>query len=147
MTAAEVDESVAAALLDRFEDVGLIDDAAYARAIVRTRFAERHLARRAIAQELSRKGISAEHALEALEQIGPDDEQVAAEHLVRVRLRRTEGLPAEVRTRRALAALVRKGYAPGVALASIRAALATEADDGLHSGDGVLDGDDGFAGL
>ncbi len=43
-------------ILDRFEEVGLVDDAQYAEMIVRTRHAERGLSRRAISTELRRRG-------------------------------------------------------------------------------------------
>lgn len=128
LAAKGVDESVADGLLDRFENVGLLDDAALAAMIVRTRFAEKKQSRRAIAQELNRKGIPGPIAEIALDQVDDDDESSAALELARARLRRTTGLSREVRIRRALGALGRKGYSSGVAMASIRAALAEEGD-------------------
>ena len=122
-----IDEHVAGALLDRFEDVGLVDDEDYAARIVRTRFAERHQARRAIAHELTRKGIAPETAERALGQVDADDEAAAALDLARSRLRRTASLARDVRIRRAMGALSRKGYSPGVAMASIHEVLGEEA--------------------
>src|SRR5690625_5873828 len=52
LTDREVSAEIAEELLDRFEEVGLIDDAEYAAMLVRTRHNERGQARRAIAQEL-----------------------------------------------------------------------------------------------
>ena len=133
LTAKGVEESITERLLNRFEEVGLLDDAALAAMIVRTRFAEKKQSRRAIAQELGRKGLSGPVAEVALAQLDDDDESVAALDLARVRLRRTAGLSRDVRMRRALGALGRKGYSSGVAMASIRAALAEEeatSDDG-----------------
>lgn len=129
LAAKGVEEPIIERLLDRFEQVGLIDDGELAAMIVRTRFAEKKQSRRAIAQELTRKGISGPVADAALDQLDDDDESQAALELARARLRRTVGLSPEVRIRRALGALGRKGYAPGVAMASIRAALADEAAD------------------
>ena len=126
LAAKGVEESIAERLLDRFEQVGLIDDGELAAMIVRTRFAERKQSRRAIAQELTRKGISGPVAEAALDQLDDDDESQAALELARARLRRTVGLSPEVRMRRALGALGRKGYASGVSMASIRTALAEE---------------------
>lgn len=128
LAAQGVDEAIVERLLDRFEQVGLLDDAELAAMIVRTRFAEKKQSRRGIAQELGRKGITAPVAEVALAQIDDDDESRAALELARARLRRTTGLSREVRIRRALGALGRKGYAPGVAMSSIRAALAEEGD-------------------
>ena len=44
-------------MLDRFTEVGLIDDAAFARAWVSSRQAGRGLARRALSAELRAKGV------------------------------------------------------------------------------------------
>jgi len=78
MARKDVPDDVAQRVLDRFTEVGLIDDAEYARMVVRTRHAERGLSRRAIAVELRRRGIDDELAGEALEQLYSDDEETAA---------------------------------------------------------------------
>ena len=127
----DVPESVATRLLDRFTDVGLIDDAAYAEMLVRTRHAERGLSRRALAVELRRRGVDDETAAEALEQVGDDAEVEAARRLVERKLASTRGLDAVTRQRRTLAALGRRGYAPGLVARLVREALGREgeADD------------------
>jgi regulatory protein len=122
-------EHVVGPLLDRFDEVGLVDDAGYAHLIVRTRHAERGLARRAIAVELRRRGIDDDTAAEALGQVEPDDERAAADTLARRLVARTRGLDRDVRVRRAAAALARKGYGAGVAFAAVREALAAEGED------------------
>ena len=71
----EVPDEVATELLDRFTEVGLIDDSAYARQWVESRHRSRGLAPRALAQELRRKGVGDEEAKEALEQIDEDDQR------------------------------------------------------------------------
>ncbi len=63
---------VAARVLDRFEEVGLIDDAEFARSLVRTRQASRGLAGRALRQELRRNGVDDEVATAALAELDPD---------------------------------------------------------------------------
>lgn len=136
LTVKGVDDSITEGLLDRFERVGLLDDAALAAMIVRTRFAEKKQSRRAIAQELNRKGIPGPVAEVALAQLDDDDESHAALDLARARLRRTVGLERDVRIRRALGALGRKGYSSGVAMASIRTALDEERAAGLGRDDG-----------
>ena len=83
----DVPAELAARLLDRFEEVGLIDDGAFARAWVASRQPGKGLARRALAQELRRKGIDDEVAREALDEIEPEDEEAAARALVRKKLR------------------------------------------------------------
>jgi regulatory protein len=94
--------------------------------IVRTRFTERGQSRRAIAQELRRKGIDDETATQALSQVDEEDESEAALDVARARLRRTTSLEHAVRVRRALGALGRKGYSSAVAMQAIRTALAEE---------------------
>lgn len=121
-----VPDEVATQLLDRFEEVGLVDDAAFARAWVasRGRAEGRALARRALAQELRRKGVTDEVAREALDEIDPADEEAAARALVRRKLRSMSKLSPEVRTRRLLGMLARKGYPGGLAMAAIRSEMA-----------------------
>ncbi|WP_172121114.1 regulatory protein RecX [Actinomyces faecalis] len=120
----EVDARVAQEVLDRLEAVGLIDDAAYAAVLARTRFAQKGAARRAIAEELRRKGLGEDVISLALAQIDSSDEQEAALALARKKLRSTANLAPEVRRRRALALLARKGYSASVATQAYERALA-----------------------
>lgn len=140
LAGAEIREDVVASLLDRFEAVGLIDDAGLAAMIVRTRFAERGQSRRAIAQELSRKGFTAAIAQDALAQIEDHAEWAAALDLARSKLRRTQGLGHEVRIRRTLGMLGRKGYSADIALRAIRGALEELSDDFQADQLGEVDG-------
>lgn len=126
-----VPAEVATRILDRFTEVGLIDDAAYARAWIGSRLAGRGLARRALAAELRRKGVPDEIARAALDEVDPDDEIEAARRLVRRKLRTTAGLAPQVRTRRLVAMLARKGFGAGIAYAVVREEVA-EAADLLH---------------
>ena len=134
-----VPDEVAHRLLDRFEEVGLIDDAAFARAWVDSRQTGRGLARRALAQELRRKGVSDEVAREALDEVDPEAETEAARLLVRRKLRTMGRLDHPTRMRRLSAMLARKGYPPGVALGVVREELAEAGDPGdpVDTGDSV----------
>jgi regulatory protein len=125
-----VPAEVATRLLDRFEEVGLIDDAAFARSWVESRRAGRGLARRALAQELRRKGVPDDVAGEVLDGIDPEDEHEAARDLVRRKLRTMGRLDQQARMRRLTAMLARKGYPPGVAFGVVRDALAQARDEG-----------------
>lgn len=129
LAAKNVPSEIAGALLDRFEEVGLVDDGAFARAWVASRQPGKGLARRALAQELRRKGIDDEVAREALDQIDPDDECEVARALVRKKLRSLGGVDEKVATRRLVGMLARKGHAPGVAYAVIREELGAEIED------------------
>ncbi|MCL1871472.1 MAG: recombination regulator RecX [Promicromonosporaceae bacterium] len=122
-------EHVAAQVLDRLDEVGLVDDAGYAQMVVRTRHAERGLARRAIAVELRRRGIDDDTAADALDQVDDEDERAAAERLAHKLVARTRGLDRDARVRRAASALARKGYGPGLAFAAVKGALAAEGED------------------
>jgi regulatory protein len=124
-----IPEGVADEVLARFEDVGLIDDAAFARAWVESRHYGRGLAGRALSAELRQRGVAADEIRAALdEQLSPDAEADAARRLVERRIAGTRGLPADQRTRRLAGMLARKGYPPGLAYRVIREALEAEGD-------------------
>lgn len=123
----EIPEDVAAEVLDRYEEVGLIDDAAFAAAWVESRHAVRGLGRRALAQELRQRGVAKELADLALEQVGADDEEEAARELARRKLRgMSAALDRQVRTRRLVGALARRGYSEGLAFRVVKEVLAEE---------------------
>lgn len=132
MAQRNVPEEIAAKVLDRFTEVGLIDDAAYAEMLVRTRHNERGLAGRALAQELHRKGVDAETANEALAAVQPEDEAERALELVRRKARSTTGVDPVKRRRRLVSMLARKGYGPGVALRAVDEVLGEEKDAESH---------------
>jgi regulatory protein len=127
-----VDEHVALDVLDRLEDVRLIDDAAYAEAWVRSRHAGRGLARRALGHELRQRGVAEPLVAEALEGVTVEDEHDAARALVDRKLAGTRQLGVETRIRRLVGMLARKGYSGGVAMRVVREALADERELSLH---------------
>lgn len=120
-----VDEQVAAEVLDRYSDVGMIDDAAFARAWVSSRHQGRGLARRALGSELRRRGVDTGIIGEALEQVDPEAEAATARALVDRKLRTTTGEPATI-VRRLVGMLARKGYPPGLAYRVVKEALAED---------------------
>ncbi|WP_460845891.1 regulatory protein RecX [Nocardioides ultimimeridianus] len=133
-----VPEEIAVRLLDRFEEVGLIDDEAFARAWVDSRQRTRGLARTALQQELRRKGIDDETTRTVLAEVDSDDEAATARALVRKKLRSMAGLAPEVATRRLVGMLARKGYGPGLAFAVVRSELdaaGVDPDDPCDGGD------------
>lgn len=129
LAARAVPEEVAERVLDRFAEVGLVDDAAFAESWVRSRHAARGLSRRALRHELRQKGVDDETAGAAVADIDPDDEVAAAVALVARRLPSTRRLPTEVRVRRLAGMLARKGYPSGLAMRVVRDALADEGRD------------------
>jgi regulatory protein len=118
-----VPDEVAARLLDRFEEVGLVDDAAFAREWVGQRQSGRGLARRALQQELRRKGIEDEVAAEVLDEITDDSEVEAARMLVRAKLRSVRGLDQDKAIRRLVGMLARKGHNSAVAYRVVKEEL------------------------
>ena len=119
-----VDPHVAKEVLDRLEAAGVVNDGAYAAALARTRFAEKGAARRAIAEELRLKGVGEGPIRAALTQVDDEDEAAAALALARRKLAATRGLDPDVRRRRALALLGRKGYSAPAAADAVDAAWA-----------------------
>jgi regulatory protein len=122
-----IPDDVAGSVLERFDEVGLIDDAAFAGQWVRSRHAHRGLARRAIAVELRRKGVADEVAGEALAEVDGESEERRARQLVDRKLRSLTIASTEQRAaagRRLVGMLARKGYGAGVAYRVVREALA-----------------------
>jgi regulatory protein len=111
-----VPEDVAEAVLDRFEDVGLIDDADFAEMWVRSRFAAKGLSKSALRRELVSKGVDGGVAEEALSELSDDEEMGAARELVQRRMRPfppDDPAARERELRRLVGMLARKGHPPG----------------------------------
>jgi regulatory protein len=132
-----VPEEVAERLLARFEEVGLVDDESFARSWVQSRQAGKGLARRALAQELRRKGVDDDVAREVLDDVDPDDEAEAARMLVRRKLRSVQRLDRATAVRRLSGMLARKGHSAGVAFRVVREEL-----DAVGQGYGSADLDE-----
>jgi regulatory protein len=118
-----IDDRVARAVLDRYDQVGMIDDAAFARAWVTSRHHSRGLARRALGAELRQRGVAPEQVGEALGQLDPGTEAATARALVDRKLRTATG-PPEAIARRLVGMLARKGYPAGLAYRVVKEALA-----------------------
>jgi regulatory protein len=140
LTRKGVPEEAAAAVLDRFADVGLIDDAAFAGQWVRSRHTNRGLGRRAIAVELRRKGIADGVAKEALAEVDAESEDRRARELVDRKLRSVAVGTPEQRAKaaqRLVGMLARKGYGAGTAYRVVREALAEHGADADELGPGA----------
>jgi regulatory protein len=125
----EIPDDVAEEVLSRFEEVGLIDDGAFADAWVESRHHGRGLGRRALARELRTKGVDSSLIDEAVSQLDSDQEAATARELVDRKLRSTRGLDRDRRIRRLAGMLARKGYPEGMALRAVREALEAEGED------------------
>ena len=128
-----VPSDAATAVLDRFTEVGLIDDEAFAQAWVTRRHNGRGLGRRALSSELTRRGVAAETVASAVATVSADDEESAARALVARRLRTMDGLPVQTQVRRLVGMLGRKGFSQALAARVAREAVA--ADDAVTAAD------------
>jgi regulatory protein len=124
-------------VLERFEDVGMVDDVLFASLWVSSRHRGKGLAGRALSQELRRKGVDDEIVREAVTSLDPEQEEQTARALVRRRLPATRALAAEARIRRVAGMLARKGYAPGLAFRIVKEELAAEGSDTPALGEGA----------
>lgn len=120
-------DDVAAEVLDRYDEVGIVDDAAFARAWVTSRHHSRGLARRALAGELRRRGVDAGTVGEALTEIDGTTEEETARQLVERRLHSVPAGSPGVLLRRLVGMLARKGYPPGLAYRVVQEVLAADA--------------------
>jgi regulatory protein len=132
----QISDEVIAEVLDRYDEVGIVDDAAFARAWVSSRHHGRGLARRALADELRRRGVETAVASEALETLDDDEEAATARALVDRKLRTTSGTPEAV-FRRLVGMLARKGYPAGVAIRAVKDALAARDEEASAFADGI----------
>ena len=117
---------VAAAVLDRFEAAGLINDEDFARSWVQSRQRSKGLSSRVLAMELRRKGIDDEISKEVLAELDPEAERQSAHLLVQRKLRSMSSLDETTKIRRLTGLLARKGYSPGVAFEVVRIELGAE---------------------
>ena len=131
----DVPADAAERVLDRFVEVGLIDDAALAVGLAGAQHRERGLARRAVALKLRQRGLDDETVGAAVAEIDAESERRRAVELVERRRRALTGLPGPVQARRLVGLLARKGYAPGLAHAVVREVLAGEAELDAAAGD------------
>ena len=125
----KVPDEIAEFVLARFAEVGLIDDAAFARAWVESRHHGRGLARKALAAELRQRGVADEEVRAAVDTVKPEDEDEAARRLVAKRIAATRGRPLPARARSLLGMLARKGYPAGLAARVVREALEQDEAD------------------
>jgi regulatory protein len=107
-TEADVD-----ATIERLTAAGLLDDATYARAFVRSKVSSQGFSRRRLQLELAKRGVTREVAEAAIVEVLHDDdvdEAANIERVARKKLRALQGLDEETQQRRLFAYLARRGY-------------------------------------
>ncbi len=118
-----VPEGAASTVLDRFAEVGLINDAVIAENYALVQHRQRGLAARAVAGKLRRRGLDEHSIRTALMPIDASSEQAAASALVARRLRTLRHLEPSVQARRVYGLLARRGYSASIATAVITALI------------------------
>ena len=110
-------------MLDRFAQVGLIDDRALAESFVDSRHRDAGLGRRALTQKLRRRGVQDQVIESAVSVVDAESELATARDLVGRKLRSVSALDPQVQARRLVGMLARKGYPPGLAYRVVRESL------------------------
>ncbi|MDO8963236.1 MAG: RecX family transcriptional regulator [Coriobacteriia bacterium] len=113
-------EDVSASVVADLERSGLVDDERFARVLARSLTEIRGLGGSRVLRELAAKGVDADLARRALDEFLPPDAEAAAAAEMAARL----ALRADARTDRIAGRLVRKGFAPALALRASRDAMA-----------------------
>jgi regulatory protein len=137
-----VPEEAAEAVLGRFTEVKLIDDATFASAWVESRHHGRGLSGRALAAELRNRGVESGDIQAAVGRLDPEQEVATARSLVASRLSATRGQPTPARVRRLIGVLARKGYSQALAYRLVREALEQEGVDLAAAGLDLSDAPD-----
>jgi regulatory protein len=128
-----VEPEVAEQVLDRFTEVGLIDDAGYARMFVESRHTGRGLGSRALTFELRRRGVDDELIADAVGQLDDEQQFETALRITESRLARMSNLDETVQMRRLAGFLARKGYSGEIAMRAIRTAFENRAAEDWES--------------
>ena len=106
-----VPSEVSVAVLDRLQEVGLINDEAYARAFVSSRQRTRPRGNRGLSSELWAKGIAPEVIHRVLEEREEAEDPIAtARRALEPKLRQLAGKPSDERKRKAEQFLLRRGF-------------------------------------
>jgi len=127
-------------VLDRFTEVGLVDDLAYAHLFVRSKCAAKKISRSSLMRELRAKGVAEDLALTAVAVISDEDEYQLARDAAEKKLRSMRGLSREVVSRRLFSMLARRGYSSAIAIKVLKS-LELDASN-VTRGDYLLSDDD-----
>lgn len=129
-----IQDDVAEGVLDRYAELDLVDDEAFAHQWVESRHSSKSLSKRAMAHELRRKGVEDDVVRSAVDTVTPDDELEAARRLVRSRLGSVRDPDPARRARRLAGILARKGYGAGLAWAAVKDVLGEGVPDDVEVG-------------
>lgn len=158
-TRAELERSLARAgapaevvgeVLDRFAKVGLVDDAAYAEAYVRTGLGVRRRGTRSLTAELRVRGVAPEVIDLATSEVDEQAELATALALARRRAAGMARLDMAARRRRLAGLLLRRGFSGSIVSSVLAEVLADSPElaelGGLEESDEGSDDSEGFFG-
>jgi regulatory protein len=128
----DISDEVANVALDRFEEVGLINDQALASNYVSSQHERKGLGKNVLRQQLRAKGVSDDVALEAISQISDDQEFQAAFALACKKIRSLQRDDAKTQLRKIVGVLARKGYSSNLAFRVAKEVI-KDLPDGLPS--------------
>ena len=110
----KIEEDIAQLALDRFEELGLINDQTFSDNFVSNTHQRRKLGKKALKQQLRSKGVSEEIANQAVSQISETDEFQAALALALKKMRSIQHDDPQSQIRKIVGLLARKGYSAGL---------------------------------
>ena len=120
----EIDE-----VIDRFAELGYIDEGRLADQILHSHHERKGLGRSGVQAEMRRRGLDHDLILEKLEEL-PDDEAERAIELACKRVQQLGRLDDQTVDRRLTGFLMRKGYASSAVRLAVKAALASRSGSG-----------------
>jgi regulatory protein len=122
--------------IERLQEQGLLDDAAFAESFTRSKVLGARQSRRRVQQDLARKGVARDVSDAAIETVFEEegvDQSSVVEEAARKKLRSLAKLDPQVRRRRLYAFLARRGYDSSdirTAMDAVGEELSGEGDDG-----------------
>jgi regulatory protein len=129
LTQAEAPPEVVAQVLDRLTVVGLVDDAAFAQAYVRSGVAVRRRGTRSLRSELRGRGVSDDDIESAADEVDEDTERATALALASRRAPSLARFAPEVRRRRLMGLLLRRGFSSNIVSSVLSEVMASFATD------------------
>jgi regulatory protein len=127
-----VPDELSESIICRFQETGLIDDQGLAERWVASRQAAKSA--RQLQAELVRRGVDRDVAASAARVVGADVEEAAMLKLINRRALAMGGLPVEVKQRRLMAQLARRGYPADAARRCVQRALGDPGEEALDDG-------------
>ena len=122
----EFGEADVDAAMQRLTELGLLDDARYAKRFVETRLSTKPISRRHLWEQLKSHGLSDEDINAALESVNADDEAENARAVAKKFVRQFASLDPEKRRERVLSRLIARGYSYDVSRRALEEALSEE---------------------